>query len=335
MTKARDQQICLHATPYYHCVSRCVRRAFLCGKDKVSGQSYEHRRQWLEDRILALAKVFSIDICAYAVMSNHYHVVLCVDREKALGWGEQEVVERWHCLYKGNLLSQRFIKGETLSRAELAVLRPIIQNWRERLYSISQFMQLVNEGIARQANAEDKCSGRFWEGRYKSQALLDDAALMACMAYVDLNPVRVNMAKTPETSEHTSVKRRAACAQRAVKKCTARSNKKQPSELLAFVGNPRQTMPRGLPFKLNDYLLLLDWTGRQLRKSKRGVIDANIPPILRRLGIDRQSWLLCSCEFEVRFKGLIGRAEKLSGVCEQFGRKHASGIKSCKALLGA
>ncbi|WP_370980378.1 hypothetical protein [Agaribacterium sp. ZY112] len=121
---------------------------------------------------------------------------------------DKEIVERWHCIYKGNLLSQRFIRDELLDKAETRVLKEIIENWRERLFSISQFMQLINEGIAREANAEDQCTGRFWEGRYKSQALLDEAALAACMAYVDLNPIRAKMANTPENSSHTSIKRR-------------------------------------------------------------------------------------------------------------------------------
>ena len=91
MTKARNSLISIDATPYYHCVSRCVRRAFLCGHDNMTGKSYEHRRGWLEDKLLSLPKIFAIDIAAYAIMSNHYHVVLHINSDKAKRWGDYEV----------------------------------------------------------------------------------------------------------------------------------------------------------------------------------------------------------------------------------------------------
>ncbi|MBQ0721734.1 MAG: transposase, partial [Gammaproteobacteria bacterium] len=268
MTKARSQQVSLEATPYYHCVSRCVRRAFLCG------DSFEHRRGWVEDKLLALAEVFCIDVAAYAVMSNHYHVVLHINAPFAEQLSDLEVIERWHQLFKGNLLSQRYCRGETLLRAEQTVLTTVVETWRQRLQDVSWFMRLINEGIARQANREDQCTGRFWEGRFKSQALLDEQALLACMAYVDLNPLRAKMAKTPEHSHHTSVKKRIAKAQSAHQ---LNHPQQQEKGLMCFAGNPRQAMPEGIPCRLSDYLELIDWTGRIVRDDKRGAIDKNIP----------------------------------------------------------
>ncbi len=83
MTQARNTQISITDTQYYHCVSRCVRRAFLCGKDKHTGKSYSHRKQWIIKRLEQISQVYSIDICAYAIMENHYHLVLKVDDEAA------------------------------------------------------------------------------------------------------------------------------------------------------------------------------------------------------------------------------------------------------------
>ena len=297
MTKARKEQVCLEATPYYHCVSRCVRRAFLCG------EQYEHRRQWVEDKLLDLAQIFCVDIAAYAVMSNHYHVVLYIDKERALNLSDEQVVGRWHQLYKGNLLSQRFELGEELDSAELRQLEKTLTEWRSRLMDISWFMRIMNEFIAREANKEDQCTGRFWEGRFKSQALLDEKALLACMAYVDLNPIRAKMAKTPEDSAHTSVKKR---CEKAKQSKSPNHKCQQPKELLAFVGNPRQKMPKGIPSYLNDYLSLIDWSGRILRDDKRGAIPRKTPAILDRLGIAPESWKMLINEFEIQCKGFAG-----------------------------
>ena len=79
MPKARYRQVSIDNIPYYHCISRCVRRAFLCGSEPVSGYDFEHRRQWIVDRIKLLCSVFAIDLCAYAILSNHYHIVVRID----------------------------------------------------------------------------------------------------------------------------------------------------------------------------------------------------------------------------------------------------------------
>ncbi|MCX2796364.1 transposase [Microbulbifer thermotolerans] len=276
MGRPRKSPISLEATPYYHCVSRCVRRAFLCGRDERTGRCFEYRKQCIEDRLLELAGVFALDIFAYAVMSNHYHVVLHINAAQAEAWTLHEVVDRWHQLCKGSPLSQRFARNEALHAAELAQLEEVAAEWRARLMDIRWFMRMLNESIAKQANQEDGCTGRFWVGRFKSQALLDERALAVCMAYVDLNPIRAKMTDRPETSDHTSVKRRISAAQ----------DGKQPQQLFPLVGNPREPMPVGLPFQLQDYLDLVDWSGRCLREDKRGAIDKQLPPILERLQID-------------------------------------------------
>ncbi|MGY3917432.1 transposase [Aeromonas australiensis] len=279
MTIARSRQISLQDTPYYHVVSRCVRRAFLCGEDVHSGQSYQHRRQWVVDKLGQLSRLFAIGVCAYAVMSNHYHLVLKVEADKAAAWDQREVAERWAALFQWPLLVRRWYQGDPLIEPELAVVQQLIATWRERLHSISWFVRLLNENLARQANLEDGCKGHFWEGRFKSQALLTEAALLACMAYVDLNPIRAKLAETPEESDYTSIK------QRLDGEPPAQS---LPPLLLPFTSEGH---PDDLPYVFTDYLMLVDWTGRAIRTDKRGHIPARLAPILQRLGLEGAQWL--------------------------------------------
>jgi hypothetical protein len=314
MPKPRKVQVSLETTPYYHCVSRCVRRAFLCGVDTHTGESYEHRREWIADRIKELVEIFAIDCCAYSVMSNHYHIIVHVDSERAAGWSEQDVIDRWERLFSLPVIVERYRSMETLNNAERDVVSELVIKWRKRLYDISWFMRCINEPIARQANQEDGCTGRYWEGRYKSQALLDEKALAACMAYVDLNPVRAGMAETPEQSEYTSIAER---SEKLKQDNESAKEASQPSGLFPFAGNPRKEMPKGLPFRLKDYLELVDWTGRAIQEDKRGHIPANQPPILQRLQIEPQHWLYMTQHFESSFKGLVGAGYKLKAACRK------------------
>ena len=336
MTQPRDALISLESTPYYHCISRCVRRAYLCGHDKLTGQSYEHRRSWLEDRLLLLPDVFALDIAAYAIMSNHYHVVLHINKERIDSWDDLEITKRWHILFKGNIFSQKFLKAEPLLKVERMRLQEDLDEWRKRLCSISWFMRVLNESIAREANIEDGCTGRFWEGRFKSQALLDESALLACMTYVDLNPVRAGMAATPETSEHTSIKKRCAKA-----KTTQQSNRinKQVAGLLPFLGDPKQDQPCGIQMRFTDYLELVDCTGRVLRGEsrgyKRGVISSAADAILTRLEIDDDQWLTMTTSFEQCFRNFAGSAVKLREVCAQLDYQRTPGITHCRELFGS
>ncbi|GAA0824825.1 transposase [Marinomonas arenicola] len=322
MAIPRNQQVCLADTPYYHCVSRCVRRAFLCGEDSSTGVSYEHRRAWVENRLLFLASVFSIDVCAYAVMSNHLHIVLHIAPEKVDTWSTRDVLQRWHKLHKGTTFTQQYVKGESLPSYALALVEASASLYRQRLSDISWFMKELNEPIARRANIEDDCTGHFWEGRFKSQALLDEAALLACMAYVDLNPIRAKISQTPEDSSFTSLKRRVSSAKEG----------HQPKALFPFVGAPKKAVSCGLPFKLTDYFELLDMTGRIIREGKRGIIDASLLPILQRLHISSENWLCIATEFEKRTANVVGQEDAIDHYCESHYRRRKPNQQGVKLL---
>ena len=264
MTQSRQSQVSLSDTPYYHCISRCVRRAYLCGEDKYTEKSFEHRRQWVVERMHYLASIFSIDICAYAIMSNHYHLVLHVDERLNENLSSEEVCERWCQLYSKPVLVERWQNEQTISEAEHKSALSIIEGWRGRLADISWFMRCLNEFIARKANKEDACSGRFWEGRFKSQALLDEDALLTCMAYVDLNPVRAKMADSVETSEYTSAYERLHGVAQPQDKPSEYHFTKKP--LFGFVGDVHEDNIQGIPFSLLDYIELVDWSGH-IRKN--------------------------------------------------------------------
>lgn len=190
----------------YHCINRCVRRAFLCGTDEVSGKCFDHRKQWIQDRLEFLAGEFGVDVMAFAVMSNHLHLVLRNRPDVVAAWSDEEVAQRWWRLFP----SRRDDDGSPAqpTKEELFLVlnnAERLTEIRSRLSSVSWFMRCVAEPIARQSNREDECTGRFWEGRYRCQPLLDESAVLACMAYVDLNPIRAEIAATPETSRFTSV----------------------------------------------------------------------------------------------------------------------------------
>ena len=163
MTQPRNRLVNYTATTKYLITCRCVRRAFLCGKDEYTNQDYEHRRGWLEDILLNLPTIFSIDIASYAIMSNHFHLVISVDTEKVKSWSRNEIIKRWHKLYNGTVISQAFVQGAKLSDLEEKLLDESVAIWRERLMNIGWFMKNINEPIARLSNIEDDCTGKFWD----------------------------------------------------------------------------------------------------------------------------------------------------------------------------
>ena len=313
MTIARRQLIDADTTPYYHVINRCVRRAFLCGRDTFTDLDYSHRRQWIEDKLFELTNIFAIDVAAYAVMSNHYHLVLRIDTDKAKAWTVDEVCHQYIDLHDVGPLVQKYLDNITLSPAENMLVHEAIELYRERLMSISWFMRSINQHIARKANIEDKVTGRFWEGRFKSQALLDEAALLTCMAYVDLNPIRANIACTPETSDFTSIQTRLNQNSRHpinIKEC-----------LLGFITPKAVYGDKGIPITEAAYIELVDWTGRCVRDDKRGAIPAHIPPILERINMTEHEWLRHTQLFEARYKRMAGTWDAIKRAANQFGKK--------------
>lgn len=309
MTQPRKALVSLKTTPYYHITSRCVRKAYLCGTDRDTNTSYEHRRQWVEDRIRLLSSIFAIDICAYAVMSNHYHLVLKLNPNQTKKWSNTEVIKRWEKLYSSHLLIQRIEQHSSLTPEEQASADDIIEKYRQRLGDLGWFMRSLNLYIAVEANKEDECTGSFWEGRYKSQALKTEHALLAAMTYVDLNPIRAKIASTPETSDHTSIKERIQSSfdlSKAVKDAICSGvlkNFAMPLKPLVPFKNSSIEPGNCLPFCFSSYIQLIDWTGRLVLKDKPGAINPTLPPILERFDIDQTAdWIKQSTQFEEQFR---------------------------------
>ena len=314
MTTARSQLVDLNVTRYYHCVSRCVRRAFLCG------EGFEHRRQWIESRIEMLAGHFAVSVCGFAVMGNHLHLLLRLDPGTADGWSDEEVARRWLAVYPprtANLSKPKIVKmlvDEILSDAKL------VAKYRQRLQNLGWFMKALKEPLARMANKEDDCKGTFWESRYKSIAILDEEALLATCAYIDLNPVAAGIAATPETSRHTSIRQRVqhvnskgklhrlkAAASGSVAGSRAAGNIEQdhwlcPLEDRRMLNKAAASKNRGSRnnrtesregmldgFSLGSYLLLVDYTSRLFRNGKARV-SREVAGILDRLGTSPELW---------------------------------------------
>jgi len=297
----------LSETPYYHVTSRCVRRAFLCGKDRHSGRDYEHRRAWIEERVRVLSSLFSVQLCAYAVMSNHYHLVVKLCPGESARWSDDEVLTRWTALFKGSLLVQRYRDGKPLLEIERETIRSTVAAYRSRLGSLSWFMKCLNEPIARRANAEDDCTGHFWEARFHSQPLVSEQALFAAMAYVDLNPVRAQIATTPARSDYTSIRHRLSPGKSQLGQTIAQMIRS--GELHHFDTPIRPLMPflgtgsaEELPLREDHYIDLVDAASRAVRPGKRGAANPNLDTALQRLDLSSDQWARVSTAFREHYR---------------------------------
>ena len=358
----------------YHCFSRCVRRAFLCGFDPLTLRDFSHRKAWLVERLRNLAAIFAIEVCAYAIMETHYHCVLRTRPDIVALWSDWEVATRWLTLFPRH----RDMNGSPLPPLEeeiraLADCPERIALLRKRLCSLSWFMGQLNESIARAANKEDKVKGRFWEARFKCQALLDEAAITACMVYVDLNPVRAGLAGTPEESDFTSIQERirawqkettisAAPSEAAVQNMHAASfanGLPMPEDSaqiqdpvpgrLATMANSHYSSAAGwlcpiqsdseqrgiLNMTAAEYFDLVDRSGRMTRSDKRGAVDAELAPILLRIGANPDAWLETVTRFGSRFRIAAGLLANLRKFADQIGRRWLKGVAASRIAFAS
>ncbi len=339
----------------FHCFSRCVRRAFLCGYDTLTNRDFSHRKALLLDRLRQLATIFAVEVCAYAIMMNHFHTILRTRPDIAAAWSSRDVAIRWLTLFPHHDRTGAALPPTENQISALADCPERIAQLRQRLSSLSWFMGRLNEFIARAANKEDNVKGRFWESRFKCQALLDDAAIAACMVYVDLNPVRAGLAATPEESDFTSIQQRI----RAWHNNTMTTG--------AVTGEPVQGIPSGsigptapnvtlsdasspsdcwlcpiqstvrhrgiLHMTSADYFDLVDKSGRILRADKPGTIDADLAPILLRIGANPEAWIDTISRFGSRFRLAAGLLSSLRRFADQLGRRWLTGVATARAAF--
>jgi len=307
----------------YHCVSRCVRRAFLCGYDKTTGTSYEHRKSWLRDRLTTLVHIFAIELLAYAVMSNHLHSLLRNRPDKAAMWSPEEVARRWRTLFPLRRIAGMPAEPNEFEITTITDDPVLVETYRQRLSSLSWFSRCLSENIARRANKEDEVTGRFWEGRFKSQRVYDIGALLACSVYIDLNPIRAGIASTPEGSDFTSAQDRIRARQRQA------SGKTAPYVTPPLVPIEDFTEEH---LSLERYLDLLDATGRQMVEGK-GRIAPEMEDILTRLKLNPKNWLDTTTKLRQRFKRMVGSEASLLSAAQKQGKRWFQGLAAARAAF--
>ena len=322
MATARSEVMTEGVEAIYHCISRCVRRAYLCGTDSYSGQSYEYRKDWIRERIQELAAGYGVEVSAYAIMPNHLHVVMRTRPDWVESWSDREVARRWLILF--SRLRAVDDKSAPPSDSEIKIVTGNAERMAElrlRLSSVSWFMRSLNEYVSRRSNREDGCKGRFWEGRFTCQTLLDEAAVLACMAYVDLNPIRSGLSERIEESDYTSVKERIGERTKALVEAS----------WLCPIGDEGGKERRGiLSLTRDEYLSLLDWTGRQMRLEKPGAVPGHLAPLLESLEINQLHWVGTVAGYGSLFHRVAGSAESIMSAARQADKVWMAGLSAGK-----
>lgn len=333
-----------------HVMNRTVRRCFLMGEDELSKKNFDHRKVWIEDELSRLAAFFGIDLLCFAVMSNHMHLVFRSRPDLVREWDDTEIARRWLMICP--VRKDHHGKAEQPNEFELNTIRNNkvrLEDIRSRLSDISWWMRLLSQTIAQRANKEDQELGKFWQSRFRAVRLLDETAVLACAAYVDLNPIRAAMAQTLEKSNHTSIQLRVQSIQSeqqtrsrrngdtkpTIRQITIRSSPNADS-FLSPVEIKERTDPLGtrpsrngkrasdkgfLPMTAASYIELLDWTARQAKRGKIGSTPRNALPVFERLGISGKVWCELVKDFGRLFSVVAGKPHVIDSRTSNSGRR--------------
>jgi hypothetical protein len=331
------------------------------GNDPLTGKNFDHRKTWMEIELKHLAAHFGIDLLCYAIMSNHFHLVLRSRPDVVAAWDDTQVARNWLLLCPKRKDANN--RPEEPNEFELNTIRndpAKLKEIRSRLSDVSWWMRLLSQKIAQRANHDDEEIGKFWQARYRAVRLLDETAILACAAYVDLNPIRAAMAQTLEGSQYTSVQQRVLRLKEELSSCkqatnpidetssqkststSARDSHLAPlsiDELRDAIGacvssSGKRCSDKGfLPMSVAAYVELLDWTARQIRDDKRGSTPTSAAPIFKRLGISQEVWIELVRDFGKLFCTVAGQPHVIDSTRSRHGNQRYKARARTRELL--
>ena len=286
--------LALQSAAYYYCAARCVRESRSRRLVQFATKRREHRKAWVVERLRELSDIFAIELCAYSVMPNHYHMVVRVDAAAAQRWTDEEVIERWQRLFGLPSAMERFLHGS--ESRDRATARAIVARWRGWLTDVTRYARYLNDWLAERANLEERRKHRAWRGRFTCRPLTDAASVLTAMAYVDLNPVRAGLHFHGEAAAPTSIYDR--------KRMFFRHAPHGP-RLRAFLCEAASE--DALPCSREEYIELIDWTRRAIRRNQLAQLDRSPPESFTRLGLDARQWKLAMSSKTHVFRRPLGQ----------------------------